>query len=325
MNHWVKGLAMLLGVQLIVLAIGYLGPDTGAGDEPTFLAMIDMGAVDRVSVTDGDGASVALRRVAQQWQLADGLPVDEEKLTTLLDKIGGLKTGWPVSRSKEAQQRFEVGEEKFQRRLELGVGDEVTELYFGTSPGYQQVHARGATESVYAVKLSNFELPTAEDDWLDTGLLRPSGDITQATFTAGASAAEVSARVARDGENWLVDDQPVDSAAVSAVWDKLAGLSVLGIAAPDQTTVSDRQLLLLTDAVGELRLEFTRTGENEDYVVQSSRFPDNYFRVAASTAEGIVDGITEAVAGGGGVAESASATPSEPTDIVENSGEDQAQ
>jgi len=287
MNNWVKGLAILLCIQLVGLAITNLGPDSNPGDEPAAFALIDTARVDRVSVTDADGASVALQRVAQQWQLADGLPVDATKLTALLDKLGALETGWPVTRSKEAHQRFEVDAENFQRRLELGIGGETTQLYFGTSPGYQQVHARSGTDAVYAVKLSNFEMPSAGDDWLDKGLLRPAGAITQATLTTGQPAALVTTRLALDGDGpaWLVNDQPADSAAVGMLSEKLAGLSVLGVAEGSQAAIVDRRLIELTDAAGDLRLEFTRAEDSEDYLARSSRFPERYFRVVAGAVE----------------------------------------
>ncbi|MBB3061132.1 DUF4340 domain-containing protein [Microbulbifer rhizosphaerae] len=122
-----------------------------------------------------DDNSVTLQKNAGEWQLPElhSLPVDAAKLDGLLDKLAEMRSGWPVATTSSARERFEVGEEKFQKRLRLySDGEVVAEFFIGTSPGFRWVHLRRAgDDAIYAVELNSYEMPAKGEEWLDKKLL----------------------------------------------------------------------------------------------------------------------------------------------------------
>ena len=273
MNQWIKPLAILLGVQLLLLALLSLG---GGSGETAGNALLDVqpAAIAQLQIADNEDNEVVLERGESGWALASALPVDESKVDTLLEKLTSASAGFPVASSAAAVERFEVAEDNFQRRVTVG-GEDLDErtFYFGTSPGYQQVHSRFSGDEIYAVKLSNFEMPAKADEWLDKGLLGADGDVDSVAF--GAVALQ------RDGDGWLVNGQPATEEAANAV-RRVAQLRVLG--AGGEAT-GDGLEILVQDAGGEHRLALYGDADDSEYVVTSSRFPERRFRVAKYVAE----------------------------------------
>lgn len=172
LKSWLSGLLIIQ----VVLALGLFWSASDMPNEQALqsLVSVDQSRLSRVVISDGQNTTTLLNSDGQ-WRLpeAGNLPVDSEKLGSLLDKVNGLKTGWPVATSSSSQQRFEVADDKFQRRLQLYQGDEqVAELFVGTSPGFRKVHIRKAEDdNIYAVELSSFELAVTNNDWLNKSLL----------------------------------------------------------------------------------------------------------------------------------------------------------
>ncbi|WP_308366389.1 MULTISPECIES: DUF4340 domain-containing protein [unclassified Microbulbifer] len=122
-----------------------------------------------------DDNSVTLQKNGGEWRLPElhSLPVDAAKIDGLLDKLAEMRSGWPVATTSSARERFEVGEEKFQKRLRLySDGEVATEFFIGTSPGFRRVHLRRAgDDAIYAVELNSYEIPAKGEEWLDKKLL----------------------------------------------------------------------------------------------------------------------------------------------------------
>jgi type II secretory pathway component HofQ len=79
-----------------------------------------------------------------------------------------------VATTDTTAKRFEVTEEKFQRKVRLQQGDKVlATLYLGTSPNMRQTHVRidGETD-VYALNINHHDAPSKPADWVDTGLVQ---------------------------------------------------------------------------------------------------------------------------------------------------------
>src|SRR5690606_11613065 len=110
---------------------------------------------DRIEMLSQD-KSLNLRKEDGRWVLLEGLPADEAKLTEMLDDISELRGSWPVTTTVGAHERFKVGDDNFQHRINLYTQDEETaSLILGTAPGFRQVHVRRPGESdVYNVDLS---------------------------------------------------------------------------------------------------------------------------------------------------------------------------
>lgn len=313
MKAWVKTLLLLLVVQLMVLVALKLGGGSNERDEPAVFAVYDVDEVAKIAITDSEGATVSLTRLTDEWQLANGLPADEVKLNGMLAKISQLQVGWPISRSAAALERFEVAADKFQRRLEITAGEDVGVYYFGTSPGYQQTHARAAGDDVFAVKISNYELPTAAEEWLDKGLLRPVDPVTKVTYEASAVDDREVRRLVHAAQQWQVNGSAANTEAVTELLNNFGTLSVLDMMLSDSdaaATTEVIQSIQLVDGAGEWEFTLLNTKaiaqasgqasgqaiaqadardaqkpnaqEDEEYFVSSSRYAGWQFRVSST-------------------------------------------
>jgi hypothetical protein len=280
MSGRINLLSVVLAVQLVIIAI-VVTMDTGFGEvQPGPLLEFSADAVDEVRIDDGENdRSVTLVRDGDAWRLADGLPADHGRLENLLDKLAGLQAGWPVATSAAAGSRFEVTEDAHQRRLVLGAdGTTVAELFLGTSPGFQRVHARrGDDSATFSIALANHEVPASADEWLDKTLLQPRGNITEAvrheawTLTRGA-------------DGWLVDDAPADQEAAARLIRRLAELRVAGTAQAPAPGAEALAVIGVTDAEGSYELHLYDGGSDSPHTLRSDR-RDGYFRLARYLAE----------------------------------------
>jgi len=124
MNRFIQGLTGFLLLQLLV-AVGLLWNghnfDDQKGQQPLLAVNVD--SIDRV-VINGPDQQATLFRSSGNWQLPklDNLPVSDN-LDAVLKKLAQLKRGWPVTTSQSSHERFDVAEDKFQRRIQLYQGD----------------------------------------------------------------------------------------------------------------------------------------------------------------------------------------------------------
>ena len=255
--------AALAGVLLIA---------NGAADQaPAMAALLRFPSAQVSKVVISDGASsTTLEKSEDRWQLpalAD-LPANATRLTTLLQTLEGLQTRWPVVSSASGRERFEVSDEKFQRRLELFEGEELRGTYFfGTSPGFKQTHARRADEDeVYALSFNNVDLPADSNDWLDKGLLK----VAEPTSIEGSDFSLV-----KSADVWsLAATDPsatgeLDNAKVVSLVSALQNLQVLRLsegAAP----AGETRTLIVSDGSTRWTYEFTQAS-GQQYVRRSDR------------------------------------------------------
>ena len=284
MSGRVNLLSALLALQLVIIAAVLL-VETGFGEseQGPFLSF-EADEVDELRITgDGDDpTTLVLSRSEDGWHLPDGLPADANKVRDVLDRLEGLRAPWPVATSGGAAERFEVTSDNFQRHVVLTAGgDTVADLYLGTSPGYQQVHARRADDSaVYSVGISNYQVPVAVDDWLDKTLLQPQGAIT-AVERPGVW------RLTRAEEGWQLGDAAADQEAARELVRRLSELRVTGVAeAPGEGTEPSARLVV-TDEAGSYQLALFAGGEGNPYQVRSDR-RDGVFSLAVYLAEQIL-------------------------------------
>lgn len=243
---WLAGL-LSAQVVLAVLLFNVQGREPASLNEP--LLTVDRAALDRIEISTGD-STIELLKKDGQWQMGDGLPVAESRVDELLRQFEQLRRGWAVATSNEAAKRFEVTEDKFKRKVRLRQGDkEVDMLLVGTSPSFRHTHVRKpGDDEIYSVKLDEFSLATERDNWLDTQLMRPQGDIVALQFgehtvkkVAGqwpASTPESVAAAAGDAAASAEGDEAAPAAAndskprfdSSAFAKALADVTVLGLA-----------------------------------------------------------------------------------------------
>lgn len=175
LQTWLSGL--LLTQLLIAAALFWGGLKPQQENQGLALLSFNAEQLERILISDGEH-SVTLTKSGDDWRIPalQKLPADADKLESLLDKLHDLKSGWPVATTTSSHQRFEVAEDKFQRRLQLYQGDTLAgELYIGTASGFRQSHIRRAGDNaVYSAKLNSFDWPAKKQDWLDKSLLAVS-------------------------------------------------------------------------------------------------------------------------------------------------------
>ena len=142
----------------------------------------------------------------------------------MLETLPALARGWPVARTSGALQRFEVADDKFQRRLEYySAGEAAGTIFLGTSPGFRKVHTRpGDADAVYAVDFNTFDAPVGETDWLDKTLL-------QLTDVTAITGVDYEIRL-EEGQWQAAGEQAPEQSQVDALVNGLSGLRVTGAA-----------------------------------------------------------------------------------------------
>ena len=115
-------LSVLLAVQLAIAAALIFVRAGAAGESPDRLLALDGATVDRVVLTDGESGEVTLERGETGWTTADGLPADDTKVSELIETFGSMDAPWPVASTQGARERFEVDDDRFQRRVRFYQG-----------------------------------------------------------------------------------------------------------------------------------------------------------------------------------------------------------
>lgn len=167
---------LLLAVLALQLGlIAWLGQKDDASQEGQIQPIsVPAEAVDGISIQQAD-ENIELARENEHWVLtnSNNLPVAEGRVERVLDSLSKQSLVWPVSTSASSLERFEVSDDKPNRRVILRQGDEVVaDWLMGTSPGFRQVHARQAGDSrVFNLALNDYDFSLAVDSWLDQGLL----------------------------------------------------------------------------------------------------------------------------------------------------------
>lgn len=255
LNKLQQRLIILLFVQLL-LVVGIFAwnqNQQSVPDAQPLLLATDLEA-DKIVIRDAN-ASVTLQKVNGLWQLPDlkQLPVDEQKLRDLLDKLKGTKLTWPVTTSATSHERFDVSEKKFQRHVEFYKGDQkAVDLFLGTSPGFKKIHLRKqGDDSVYAVQLNSFEFATGNNDWLKKDLLAFK-DAQQITAT------DFSLRKNNHTWEFVNSSDKVDSVKANELANAFANLQIMELA--NEMPAGDKKIFTLNP--GGYRYEFVSANNN---------------------------------------------------------------
>lgn len=257
----------LLAAQLVLAGALSLNALRNSGmDAAAPLLDFPVADVDRIVIDDNASKSSTLTRDGESWELAAlELPANKAKADGLLDTLAELKTTMPVVSTAAGRERFEVTEDKFQRRLRLYDGEKLLgEYYFGTSPGFRRTHGRRADDDeVYALSFNNFDLPGDSNDWLDKSLLAAKAPqkISGADF-----------ELDKDGENWTLasatDTEQLDATKVNQMASALESLRVLR--AEDTMPEGEWVEVGVTTADGEWQYEFL-DADGKYYVKRSDQ------------------------------------------------------
>ncbi len=242
------------------------------------LAPFSDSAIDEVHIGDAFDNEVVLVRSGRQWLLPEleHLPADPAKVDALLQSIIHQTGSWPIARSPAAQQRFQVADYYYQKRLTLwSQGKKLGTIYLGTSPGFRKVHARNENQdAIYSITLDALQSSALSADWLDPGLLqvrtplRIDADLYNLYFENG---------VWRSGTGGTPDEQELE-----ALITALKTLQVDGVADEELqrelSAVEADLILKIQSLAGEVSLELLTL--NDKYFIHSSQYP-LFFKLSA--------------------------------------------
>lgn len=274
---WQQRLTVLFIAQLLLIlgVFAYQQHSRVQVDVQPLLA-INASEVDRVVIQDADN-KVVLQKSGMKWQLPDlyQLPVDQQKLDEILQKLEGTTLTWPVTTTARSHERFEVTNSKYQRRIELFKGDtKKADFWLGNTPGFKKIHLRREGEDqVYAVELSAFEFATATNDWLQKGLLAVKD-------ANSIKAADFELQKASDTWNFVAaipksDTEKVDEAKAMELAKAFSNLQVQEVAT--QVPEGESTKVSIKSAAGEFEYDFIKT-ESDYFVKRNDR--DTYFRLS---------------------------------------------
>lgn len=282
MNGRIGLLAAVLVVQLVIVA-ALLWSQNRAESAAEKLLDLDAKQVDHIVIADAS-EKIDLVRKDDVWTVGDA-PADATKTNKLVNDFAGFESAWPVATTDTSAERFEVTEEKFQRRITFGAGDEVLgDVLLGTSPGFQRVHARRVdAEAIYAVNFSNFQASTKADDWIDKAVLASDGVIKSVVAPSGF-------KLEKNSEGWLLDGAAANQDTATTFAERFENLRIIGTAEAAGATA--KGVFAVVDSKGEFTLELSQGSEDTEYVVKSSRRP-GFYRIAAYIAEQMLEGKDE--------------------------------
>ncbi|XUM19574.1 DUF4340 domain-containing protein [Bradyrhizobium oligotrophicum S58] len=286
-------LTALLGGQLaLALTFAVNRSDHAAFDAKEPLVAFAPAKVDQVAIDDDAGHTVTLARKDGKWvipALAD-FPADTTKVNGLLDRIAGLKKGWPIAKTDAAAERFKVTEKVHERRVVLtSGGSRVGELLVGTSPAYRQVHVRaGDASPVYAVELATYDIGAEPGAWMQHDMLDTPRD-----KIASVNVGDVTIE-GKDGKFTLAalgqDEKPrpdkIDALISAMAHPLFDGVRGKGKAALTQTDAPDVTVTLKRTDGSELTYRYKKDPGGGYLFTRSAE--DYLFHVNADAASPLV-------------------------------------
>jgi hypothetical protein len=295
-------LSALLALQMVVIAV-VLWPRSAASSEEnkTLLDGVEPADVVALTIKDVDGKEIEIRKSdAGAWVLPNSgdYPVQEDKVTGLLDKLVVITTDRLVTRTADSHKRLQVAADDFVRRItvETAAGEERV-LYLGSSPSYGAIHVRaeGENQTFLTNEVSSWELNTADASWIDTGYVSvPSEDLVAVTLQNPNGQWSFE----KDAEgNWTMVNPPegetLNTNNVTSVVNQARQINMvrpLGQAAdPSYGLDQPTGTVTLRTADQTITVEIgAQSAEDNSYVVKSSDSP-YYVRVSEYSVKGLLE------------------------------------
>lgn len=238
MQKMISITATLLVIQIglaVVFYKGETGQKTTAPDTP-FLEM-KSDQVSAFEITGTQKERLVVEKIGAEWIIKDsfGALANGEQVKAFITKLSELKKGFAVATTAGAAKRFKVADDQFERHVVLREKEQIVgEFYVGTTPGFRQIHARKpASDEVFSVALSTFELETGVEAWLDKNLFKikkeDMASISFPDFVLEKKAGTWQLQGLESG--WKTDEKNV-----ADLLNKVADLTIQAVMNPQETT-----------------------------------------------------------------------------------------
>ncbi len=306
MNRTNRILAVVLVVQIVLIAVAFWPrPASVAGGE-SLLAGLEAEQIARLTISDGTGNQGKLAKVMGSWVLseADDYPCTANKVPEFLEKIVALKTNRLVTQTPASHKRLKVADDAFERRIELELADGTTHrLYLGSSPSYGAIHVRADGQNeVYLASLSASEAGINVSNWIDTLYFSVTQDQIVALTLENANGHFEFEK--DDAGAWTMKDLAADETLnennVNSLASRVSSLRMLrplGKTEQDDYDLKEPNAVVTVetrDAEGNTKAHTIRVGaksdEDNSYVVISSESP-YYVRVSEYTVKDFVEKV----------------------------------
>jgi hypothetical protein len=295
-------LSAVLVLQIVLIAVVFWPRRSASSDESRFLLDgVETADVVALTIHDIDGRELEIRRGDDGgWMLPDSgeYPVQEEKVTALLDKLVAINADRLVTRTAGSHKRLQVAADDFMRRIVVDTTDGKRRVvYLGSSPSYGTIHVRaeGENETYLTNEVSSWEVNATVESWIDTAYLSVQSDDLVA-LTLQNSNGQWSFEKDAEGD-WTMVDLPegemLDESNVTLLVNQARQISMvrpLGREA-DASYGLDRPAgtLRLQTADRTITIEIgAKSAEDNTYVVKSSESP-YYVRVSEYSVQGLLE------------------------------------
>ena len=304
-------LFIVLIIQLVILA-AFLLINRQPTSRPAELIFADLGEsadaiarnVTQLTITENKSSgdndtkseqTLALNKTDQGWQREDGQAANDLKISGLIESLSRLKTQLPIATKQSAFERFEVGNDSFQKKVTLTTPSANKTLYLGESPAFKQSYARVEdSNDTYALAINSFELTTEANGWLDKNQLAlaavqtievPDGKLIKSNDRWQYQPANVAPAsdtiVPNAGTSKLVAEEKVE-----ALLDTLDSLRVTRFIEPAAVVAVDKRSQTFKLTVTNNGLPYTLAGFSHDeryYLSRSDR--DGFYEISQSAFE----------------------------------------
>lgn len=219
-------LIAVLVVQIVLTVLMYnsYGQSNAAAAGPWLT--LDQSKLGELVISDNQGHSVTLKHDKNGWTVPakSGFPADKQRIQGLIGALNGVRPGLPVAVSRDAQKRFQVAKDKFQRHLlfKTAKGAVAADLYLGESAGSGRLYARLADKTdIEDLRIPLWRASTSASDWLDKGYL-------ELTISQQKQVVLPKVTLTRTDNLWqpegLSSDRLADQDHIQALLDRLRTL-----------------------------------------------------------------------------------------------------
>lgn len=281
-KKWQRWLSAALVVQ-VLLAMGIYAYQKNGQQSSSVqpLLSFDKNNIDKITISDNT-TTVTLQESGGDWLLPDlqQLPVEQSRLDDLFEKLDSTKLTWPVASTTSSHERFEVADNKFQRRVSLYNGDEkLGDVFLGSSPGFKKIHLRREGDAeVYAVALSQFDFLASANDWLNKSLI----DVKTVDAVTAADY-----QLQKTGDQWsLAGDESakLNTAIVEQVTNAFTNIQIVEVAS--DTPQGDAKTYTVKADGNTWEYTFIKSADSH-YVKRNDK--DVFFKISQSDYDKVIN------------------------------------
>lgn len=288
-------LGAIFAVQLVIAGFLLTRSNDAVVSVNEPLLVFNSSDVSRIVIEGSQSDSLSLSKVADGWQMGDSLPVLQLRVDNLLENLGDLKVQWPVANTDTAAERFEVAEDNFRAKVTLYADDQdLGAVLIGTTPSFNKTHMRRpGEEDIYALRFSAYDASAEMDNWLETTLLQPAGELAQIqsqaqvyTLVDGAwsSPADTAAEVEGDAQQGSQSEEE-DAFQIEKFVEVLSTLRVIGVAediAEFDALESDKEgentfkVVNWSVKTSDTEYQYQMLSKDEQYYLRRNDYPQTF-------------------------------------------------